>query len=130
MMWMTKDFRKMENRHVESWNEAMHWASKMNQQRYGGYSDWRVPSVEEYQTIYDAQKPRLSYKGKPVGNPEAFEDGSGIFYWSNQDWGGGVQKAEAWGMHFSGRVTTDGALLWDKHNRSKNHTVRLVRKAR
>src|SRR5713101_520933 len=46
LMWMTQDFRNLEGRAPASWDEAMTWAEKMNQQRYGGYSDWRVPTPE------------------------------------------------------------------------------------
>src|SRR5262245_34382130 len=44
LMWMTQDFRNLESRAPASWEEAMAWVEKMNQQRYGGYSDWRVPT--------------------------------------------------------------------------------------
>ena len=44
LMWMTQDFRNLEGRAPAGWDEAMAWAEKMNQQRYGGYSDWRVPT--------------------------------------------------------------------------------------
>src|ERR1043166_158224 len=43
LMWMTQDFRNLEGRAPASWDEAMAWAEKMNQQRYGGYSEWRGP---------------------------------------------------------------------------------------
>ena len=53
----------------------MAWAEKMNQQRYGGYSDWRVPTDAEYKTLYDPRRRKKSYAKEPVGYPEAFEDG-------------------------------------------------------
>ncbi len=57
LMWMTKDFRNLEGRAPDEWDEAMAWADKMNQQRYGGHSDWRVPTDSEYKMIYDRQRP-------------------------------------------------------------------------
>ena len=53
----------------------MDWVGKMNQQRYGGYSDWRVPTDAEYKTLYDPRRSKKSYAKEPVGYPEAFEDG-------------------------------------------------------
>lgn len=85
LMWMTKDFRNIEGRAPGDWHEAIGWAAKMNQQRYGGYSDWRVPIITEYERVYDRKKRRTSYNGKPVGYPEAFEDGGGIWFWTNEE---------------------------------------------
>lgn len=45
LMWTMKD----NGRHVD-WNEANDLAS---QHREGGYSDWRLPTVEELESLYD-----------------------------------------------------------------------------
>jgi putative tryptophan/tyrosine transport system substrate-binding protein len=84
LMWMTQDFRNLEGRAPASWEEAMAWAEKMNQQRYGGYSDWRVPTEEEYKTLYDPRRSKMSYAKQPVGYPEAFEDGGGEWFWTSE----------------------------------------------
>src|SRR5437867_6383934 len=84
LMWMTQDFRNLEGRAPASWEEAIAWAEKMNQQRYGGYSDWRVPTPEEYKTLYDPRRSRMSYAKQPVGYPEAFEDGGGEWFWTGE----------------------------------------------
>ncbi len=80
LMWMTDDFRTMEGRAVRSWQEARRWAKKMNQQGSGGHSDWRVPTVKEYQQIYDRGRPRRSYKGHRLGWPSVFENGGGKIF--------------------------------------------------
>ena len=85
LMWMTQDFRNLEGRVPASWDEAMAWAEKMNRQRYGGYSDWRVPTDAEYKTLYNPRGSKRSYARKPVGYPEAFEDGGGEWYWTRED---------------------------------------------
>ena len=82
LMWMTKDFRNIEGKAPDSWDEAMAWVEKMNRQRYGGYSDWRVPTPEEYQAIYRAN-----------GYPEAFETKGGMWFWS-REWGGWLTMEE------------------------------------
>src|SRR5262245_29525658 len=84
LMWMTQDFRNLEGRAPKSWNEAIAWAEKMNQQRYGGYSDWRVPTEAEYKTLYDPRRSKRSYDKQPVGYPEAFEDGGGEGFWTGE----------------------------------------------
>ncbi len=84
LMWMTQDFRNLEGRAPASWDEAMAWAEKMNQQRYGGYSDWRVPTEAEYKTLYDPRRSKMSYARQPIGYPEAFEDGGGEWFWTSE----------------------------------------------
>src|SRR6266446_5976138 len=84
LMWMTQDFRNLQGRAPASWDEAIAWAEKMNQQRYGGYSDWRVPTEAEYKTLYDPRRSKMSYARQPVGYPEAFEDGGGEWFWASE----------------------------------------------
>gem|GEM_PF-430494 len=68
----------------------MAWAEKMNQQRYGGYNDWRVPTDAEYKALYDPRRSKRSYARKPVAYPEAFEDGGGEWYWTGEDFYPGI----------------------------------------
>ena len=89
LLWMTQDFRNLEGRAPKSWDEAMAWAEKMNQQRYGGYSGWRVPTDAEYKALYDPRRSKRSYAKDPVGYPEAFEDGGGEWFWTRETYRGG-----------------------------------------
>ncbi len=84
LLWMTRDFRNLEGRAPKSWDEAMAWAEKMNQQRYGGYSGWRVPTDAEYKALYDPRRRKKSYAKESVGYPEAFEDGGGEWFWTGE----------------------------------------------
>jgi hypothetical protein len=130
LMWMTQDFRNIEGRAPKDWDEAMAWAAKMNQQRYGGYGDWRIPTVEEYKTVYDSKKTKQSHTGKRVGYPEVFVDGGGTWFWSpevpnnpmiNSD-SNPRNAREAWGVAFNyGREAVRTKL--DRQDTS----VRLVR---
>ncbi len=90
LMWMTQDFRNLEKRQVKSWPEAMAWPDKINQKRFAGFTDWRVPTVEEYLAIFDRERTKLAFDRKkdfPVGYPRAFEDGGGYGFWSSQQVG-------------------------------------------
>src|SRR2546426_7066218 len=77
LMWMTQDFRNLEGRAPASWDEAMAWVEKMNQQRYGGYSDWRGATPEEYKTLYDPRRSKRSDGKQPVRDPDGIEEGGG-----------------------------------------------------
>jgi serine/threonine-protein kinase len=35
-----------------SWKDSFEYVKKLNQEKYGGYSDWRVPSINELDTIF------------------------------------------------------------------------------
>lgn len=108
LMWMTKDFRAVEQRQPQNWTEAQEWAGKMNEKKIGGYSDWRVPSIAEYQNSYDPERIRLAFDRNndfPVGYPRVFEDGGGYGFWSKEEIGeedsakffffaGGYEKSE------------------------------------
>lgn len=90
LMWMTRDFRIMERRQPYNWDEAMSWVEKMNTEHYAGYSDWRVPTIEEYQAIFDENGKVLAYDQKKnflVGISEAFEMGGGYGFWSSEEMG-------------------------------------------
>ncbi|MGP0630534.1 Lcl domain-containing protein [Nitrospina sp. 32_T5] len=87
LMWMTRDFRNIEKRYPTSWQEAMDWAQKMNARNYAGYSDWRVPTVAEYKSIFDPDRTKLAFDGNqeyPVGYPKPFEGGGGYGFWTSE----------------------------------------------
>lgn len=90
LMWMTRDFRIMERRQPYNWDEAMSWVEKVNTEHYAGYSDWRMPTIKEYQAIYDENGKQLAYDHKknfPVGISEVFEAGGGYGFWSSEEMG-------------------------------------------
>ncbi len=87
-MWMTQDFRIIERRYPARWEEARDWAQLMNAKRFGGYRDWRVPTIEEYKMTFDPDLTRLAFdknKDYPVGYPKAFQDGGGYGFWSIEE---------------------------------------------
>ena len=134
LLWMTRDFRNIEGRPPDGWHEAVEWADKMNQQRYGGYSDWRVPTTEEYKTIYEPTPTHRTYAGEPIGYPGAFENGGGAWFWSSEEFrmahGGGVHNA--YGVNFfKGSVTSRkvyASMGGKVYSAQGNDSVRLVRR--
>jgi len=57
----------------------------MNAKRFGGYRDWRVPTIAEYKMTFDTDRVRLAFdknKDYPVGYPKAFQDGGGYGFWA------------------------------------------------
>lgn len=48
LMWTKED-----NSSGVNWKDALAWVSQKNAQQYLGYSDWRLPTVKELQSIVD-----------------------------------------------------------------------------
>jgi hypothetical protein len=46
------------------WQEAFEYAKKLNSQNYGGYSDWRVPTLDELKTILTKEQNKNSNGNK------------------------------------------------------------------
>ena len=85
LMWMIQDFRIIERRYPDSWEEARDWAQLLNAKRFGGYRDWRMPTIEEYKLTFDPDRTRLAFdknKDYPVGYPKAFQNGGGYGFWA------------------------------------------------
>lgn len=54
LMWMQKDYDAYEGKHLPNytWSEANEWCKSINKSNFGGYSDWRLPTVSEYKTLF------------------------------------------------------------------------------
>ena len=84
--WMSVDFRNIEKRAPKSWDEAVEWRDKINEKKFGGFDDWRLPTLQEYKNTYDQNHTKTAYENRDdykVGYPVAFEDGGGYGYWSS-----------------------------------------------
>ncbi len=122
LMWMTQDFRILERRYPASWEEARDWVHLMNAKRFGGYRDWRVPTIQEYKLTFDPDRTRLAFdknKDYPVGYPKAFQDGGGYGFWSIDE----VKDDSAKYFFFAGGYDKTAS----KDYSSPTMSVRLVR---
>ena len=122
LMWMLKDYRNLNRRQPTSWDEAMAWADEMNERRYAGFTDWRLPIIKEYKAIYDSARTKLAYDRKkkfPVGYPKVFSGGGGYGFWSSEQ----VGTENARYFFFVGGY---GKTESKKHNNT-TMSVRLVR---
>ena len=122
LMWMTRDFRILEKRQPNTWEEANVWVEKINEEKYAGYSDWRLPTIEEFEAIYNEDGTQLAYDRKQnfvLGNPDAFESGGGYGFWSNEQMG---MKSARYFFFVGGYSKTDL-----KSYNNPTLSVRLVR---
>ncbi len=99
LMW-TRDAniagRKMD------WYKANDYIKQLNGKKYGGYSDWRLPTIKEFQTLV-----KQVYGQHTILNKGGFKKVQGDFYWSsspNADY-----PKFAWAFNVSGGyVGSDG----------------------
>jgi hypothetical protein len=109
LMWSREDFRTMNGRFAESWDEAMQWAEEMNARRYGGFDDWQIASIAEYRTIE-----------KPNWRDTFFTDDED-YYWSRNE----INQYVASYISFKEGFAVSGA----KERKKFNFSARLVRSA-
>lgn len=117
LMWTRHDFGTLENRYVKNWDEAMAWAARMNEKRYGGHNDWRVPTIAEYRTLSRSDRDRALYE-------RVFEDAGADFFWSSNELSQSIASYISFESHF--------AASGDKNEKEApgKYSVRLVRSAK
>ena len=78
-----------------AWTEALEFVSRINQDRYLGFNDWRLPNRRELRSLisYQTRKPAL-----PKGHP--FENVVLGWYWTSTT--AAINPAFAWYVHFEG----------------------------
>jgi len=113
-----------------TWNDAMLQPKLMNDAGgYGGYTDWRVPTIDELQTLVFCSSGRpeffknnpLSCSGayqQPTIFAEAFPGTPVSRFWSSSSYAGG--SASAWHVNFN--AGGDGWLF-----KNLGYRLRLVR---
>ena len=66
LLWMTKDFRNIEKTTPKNWDEAMAWADKINEEYFARFSNWRLPSIDEYQATLNPDRTKPAFDQKKI----------------------------------------------------------------
>ena len=118
LMWMRLDYWQMNKKWV-NWYTAVEFAQRMNNKRFAGYSDWRFPTADEAQTLYNRRKRNLDKDGDKIFIDRIFPKGPG---WST--WTGEEKKNKAIVVSYKDE---GGRSYQDKIN-GTDAFIRLVRK--
>ena len=101
LMWLQSGSKE-----YMQWNAANGWVRKLNTLKYAGYSDWRLPTIEEAASLLEPGKTNALHID-PIFDEEQW----GI-------WSGDKHGGNTWSVYFS-----LGNVRW----RYKNRYVRPVR---
>ena len=71
------------------WRDIQKYADKLNREKYGGYNDWRVPTLNELKTILIKKKYNSLYIKEPL---------SKLKY--NVHWSSSEDLSDAWAILF------------------------------
>ena len=84
LLWMEKDYWQHEGKWV-NWYTANEYAQRMNNKKFAGYTDWRLPTPEEAQKIYDRRRRNVDKDGDKIYIDRVFPKGAGWSTWTNAE---------------------------------------------
>ncbi len=88
---------------IKTWQAALNYVACLNTQNYLGYSDWRLPNVNELESLSNAQVSNLV----TWLNGQGFSNVPNSFYWSSTTFS--ISTGSAWEIYiFYGDVTPAG----------------------
>lgn len=118
LTWMANDSRLNLEKEV-SYSEAEQYQKDMNEKKFAGHSDWRIPTVQEAMSLFEKEKLNKDFKGGDINMDSIFPPGAG-----NTTWTTSTRGKEAQILFY-----VNGCPYWyDKDDKTISHAVRLVRR--
>ena len=118
LMWMKKDTWVNLGRLI-TWHESQELARKMNEEKFAGYSNWRIPSSSEAKFLFHRSASNMDVQGCEIHINPVFTSGCGFSTWTSQT--RGAKAAMAYDYR------SDYEFWLAKENDGFPSAVRLVR---
>ena len=80
LMWTQKD-SYADLGECRNWYKSKNYVSEL---KTGGYSDWRMPTIEELKTIFERSKSNSNYRGAPSRLDPIFASFGAWWYWTSR----------------------------------------------
>ena len=117
-MWM-KDDTWVDLGRIITWHESQEYAKEMNAKKFGGYSNWHVPTASEAKLLFDYGVINTDVEGAEMHIDPVFTAGCGFTTWTSE-----TRGAKA-AMGYDYR--SDYEFWLAKENEGFPSSVRLVR---
>ncbi|HJL72509.1 MAG TPA: DUF1566 domain-containing protein [Nitrospinaceae bacterium] len=83
LMWFKKDTWIELGRQV-SWHESQAYAKEVNDKKFAGYSNWRVPTGSEVKFLFDGEASNTDVEGGEIHLNSVFSPGCGFSTWTSE----------------------------------------------
>jgi len=121
IMWFKND-TWIELGRLVSWHESQNYAKEMNEKKFAGYSNWRVPTASEAKFLFDGEASNTDVEGGEIHLNTIFPSGCGFSTWTSE-----TRGAKA-AMGYDLRSAYEYWLA--KENEGFPSAVRLVRQTK
>ncbi|MBI5426652.1 MAG: DUF1566 domain-containing protein [Nitrospinae bacterium] len=119
LTWTAEDSRQALEKDI-GWEEANTWAEELNKKKFGGHGDWRLPTIQEALSLFDAKKLNKDFKNGDIHIDPIFPAGAGNCTWTSQTRG----QREAQIVFY-----VNGCPYWyEKDDKTISHAARLARR--
>ncbi len=113
LVWMKQDCWQTEKRWI-SWYSAQEFMRRMNNKKFAGYNDWRLPTPEEAHQLYDRRRRNLDKDGDKIFIDPIFPKGAGWGTWTSEEKGNQavvVSYKDEGGQTYQHKITGQDAFL-------------------
>ena len=117
LLWLKRDTWQLTGKWM-NWVQSRDYSEELNQQKFGGYQGWRLPTVAEAKSLFDKKQQNKDHMGQTVSHASIFEPGFGFLCWTSDV----RNKIQA--VRFGFRK---GLQIFDDIYRTSRGSTRIVR---